>query len=191
MVNRYDIKERIGLLIYPFFICLLSTQVNAQSAYTALLDLSFDQSRAISDSKSKKGLHDLYVEHLTDCAQLILAGNEALYETFTTRFEERIKAVESFPEEATKGFYSAEIRLQWAFVATKYQDQWTAFWSLRKAKLGIEENRAQYPGFHLNSRTLGLMQVVLDLIPENRQWMLSLFGMRGDFQAGYQQLKAH
>jgi len=160
----------------------------SQSAYDSFTELSFDQTRKILQSKEDQNLHDVYLDNLNDCSDLILNRNKEDYRLFSNRFEQRIEQIESFPEQAAKGFYPAEIRVQWAFVAAKHGDHWTAFWTLRKAMLLIKKNRERYPDYELNLRTLGLLNVVLDIVPRNRQWMLTLFGMEGDFEEGYQQL---
>lgn len=186
---RRNTEKRIGRWFYPFFMLFISFQALAQSIDEVLQRLAFDQTREVIAQNSSPSLHQLYQDNLNDCLQLILEGDEALYETLSERYEQRLEQLEEFANHEEKDFYASELRLQWSFIALKYDNQWKSFWSLRMAKKLIDQHRSEYPNFELSKRTKGLIEIVLSLIPENFKWITNLFDMEGDFNKGYDLLK--
>jgi len=185
-LDQYDTKW-IGLMVYPFFM-LFSFWVNAQSLFDTFTELDFEKTRAKIDAISEKNFELIYIDHLNDCAEIILNDNQATFEDFEERYELRLDQIEALPNGPQKGFLAAEVRLQWAFLLGKQGRNWSAFWTLRRSLSKIKDNIEAYPEFPFNNRTMGLLNVVLDMVPQNRQWLLDVFGMKGDFEKGYAQL---
>lgn len=182
--------QRIGLLVYPFFMLCILPQTNAQSAYDHFLAMDFEAAQLIlSASPSQDPYFDIYVENLNACAALLFFENEEQYQVASDNFSERIKRLASLENDPRKDFVKAEIRTQWAFVAGKYGNTWEAFWTLRKALMNIQDNIERYPEFELNDRTKGLLDITFAIVPKENQWIVNLFGMKGDFQKGIQSLE--
>ena len=158
-------------------------------AYEYLLNLEFEQTRMHLSSKAILTPFDLYTANLNDCTDLILNEDRTQYEKYKIRYQNRLNQLEGLPKEPIKGFVASEMRLQWAFVAGKFGNNWNAFWHLRKALINIEDNISEYPDYLPNYRTQGLLNMVLDLVPNNRKWVLNFFNMTGDFEEGYEQLR--
>jgi len=178
-------------MVYPFFMLSTLIQLQAQSEnYQSFLSLNFEQTRSLLSTSNNLQFSNIYLDNLNDCAQLVLNESLAQYEAFENRYEDRLSQVRNLPEGPERGFLEAELRLQWAFIASKYDNNWSAFWTLKRALNRAQENIDNYPEYQLNYRTLGLINVVLDMVPENRKWLLGVFGMRGNFELGYEQIKS-
>lgn len=168
---------------------IFSPTLGQNQAYEYLLNLEFERTRKHLESQTLLAPFDLYTANLNDCTDLLLNGSSAHYQEYKKRYEERLNQLDALPNEPIKGFVSSELRLQWAFVAGKYGDNWNAFWNLRKAIKEVENNISKYPSFEPHYRTQGLLNMILGLIPSNKKWLLNLFNMTGDFELGYRQLK--
>ena len=55
--------------------------------------------------------------------------------------------------------------------------------------MNIQDNIERYPEFELNDRTKGLLDITFAIVPKENQWIVNLFGMKGDFQKGIQSLE--
>lgn len=175
-------------MTYPFFLFFTLLSADGQTDQYALFeDMQFDKAREAL-SKSVISLKNLHLASLNDCADLILNEGDEKFQLLEEDYFKRLKALDQLPENAGKNFVASEIRLHWAFIAGKYGENWTAFWTLRKALRIINKNIDEYPHYQPNLRTIGLLNIVLDLVPENRKWLLNVFGMKGDFELGYSQL---
>ncbi len=158
--------------------------------YNSFLNLEFEKTRASINTKANLSSFDIYVDNLNDCTELILNEDRSKYDSYKKRYQNRIDLLDDLPDEPIKGFVASEIRLQWAFISGKFGNNWNAFWTLRKALIHIEDNISAYPEYLPNYRTQGLLNIVLDLVPDNRKWLLNFFSMSGDFEKGYDQLKS-
>ena len=179
----------IALLTYPFFLLFtLSSAFGQTDPYALFEDLRFEETRmALADLPPTP--YHIYLANLNDCADLILNESAAKYKNLKEQYEARLDLLKDLEEDAERNSIISEIRLQWAFIAGKYGDNWNAFWTLRKALKTIEENIEDYPDYELNLKTIGLLNIVLDLVPDNRKWLLNVFGMKGNFELGYTQLR--
>lgn len=135
---------------------------------------------------------DLYYQNLGDILQVILLESDAQFEELIKNKEIRLKALEELYDENDPwyGFVKSEIKLQWAFVNFKFGNDWSAFWGLRSAFRSINKNEKNFPGFAPNNRTLGLMNVIFGNVPSENQWLMNLFGLKGDVYDGLTQLES-
>ncbi len=158
-------------------------------ARTQLLNLDFEQTRKVTFN-SEAPLN-LYYANLADILELILLENEARFEALADNQELRLKIIRSQDEDSPwTGFLEAEVKLQWAFVNFKYGNDWDAFWGLRSAYRTAKKNHSRFPQFTPNNRTLGVLNLIFGNVPSKNQWLMNLFGLRGDVQTGLTQLAA-
>ena len=157
--------------------------------YHSFLNLQFESTRKLIDSKETIHPYDLYIANINDCLELIINEKNNAYDDFIRRSDSRIKFLRNRESNPQVGFALGEIYLQKSFIEAKYGHEWQAFWSLRSALKEVEQNINDYPEFLLNNRTLGLLHICLDLVPENKKWLMRLMGMEGDFLLGYDKLQ--
>ena len=181
-------KRWIGLIVYPFFMLFTSLTASGQNASLApLLNLDFEKTRTVS-AQSDAPL-SYYYANLADVLELILLENEArfgeLHNNQSTRLNEMNQRNKDSP---WTGFVEAEIKMQWAFVNFKYGKDWDAFWGLRSAYRRAQRNNTDFPNFEPNKRTLGVLNIIFGNVPSKNQWLMNLFGLRGDVFTGLSQL---
>ncbi len=183
-------KRWIGLTVYPFFMLFTFLTASGQDEARAhLLNLEFEQTRQVT-ANSNAPL-DLYYANLADILELILLENEKRFDALTSNESLRLNVIRSQDEDSPwTGFIEAEVKLQWAFVNFKYGNDWDAFWGLRSAYRTAQKNYSRFPQFMPNNRTLGILNIIFGNVPSKNQWLMKLFGLKGDVQTGLTQLAA-
>lgn len=181
-------KRWIGLIVYPFF--MLFTFLTASGQHTSLaplLDLEFEKTRTVS-TQSNTPL-SYYYANLADVLELILLENDARFDELHNNESNRLDKLDQLDQDSPwTGFVEAEIKLQWAFINFKFGNDWDAFWGLRSAYRMAQRNNTDFPDFEPNKRTLGLLNIIFGNVPIKNQWLMNLFGLRGDVFTGLSQL---
>ncbi|OEK05063.1 tetratricopeptide repeat protein [Roseivirga misakiensis] len=190
----FFIKNRwIGLIVYPFFMLFILLTANGQALkdprLNALLGFEFD-SPPLATNDIQEPL-DLYYQNLSDILKAILLENDERYEQLEKQKEVRLSQLEQFKSEDNPwyGFVKAEIKLQWAFVNFKFGHDWDAFWGLRSASKAINKQNRDFPSFAPNKRTLGVLNIIFGNVPSKNQWLMKLFGLKGNVLEGIDQLE--
>ncbi|WP_286746834.1 MULTISPECIES: tetratricopeptide repeat protein [Roseivirga] len=185
-----EYSKWIGLLAYPFFLCLVLNSQGQSARTLDLLNLALQPGEAPQKARTNTDLQEIYTQNLHDFVYLIFHESDSAYEALKPLEDQRLKAISKASDQsAWKGFVEAELKLQWGFLKLKYGDEWGAFWAIRSANKSIERNLKAHPDFQLNHRTRGLLQILFGVTPENYRWVFNLFGMRGTVNDGLNQLK--
>lgn len=90
--------------------------------------------------------------------------------------------------EQNTNFLKSEIKLQWAILKLKNGEEFAAFWGFKQAYGLAKENVNKYPEYIPSYKTLGLLHVLYDIFPEKYNWILAIFGLKGDVTAGLSEL---
>ncbi len=191
MLHSIKIRKWIGLLAYPFFmLCLLSPALPQSSAFELITNFKFEEATTqLQKNPSDNPYRDIYLANLADIASLMLDESEGKFEQVKSAFEKRLERSEALPTNEWKNFITAEMKLQWAFVALKNGHDWDAFWSLRSAYKLNKNNIKDYPNFYLNKRTSAIFDILLGSVPSNKQWVFNLFGLEGNVMSGISTLE--
>ncbi len=133
---------------------------------------------------------DLYYQNLADVLEVILLEEPEGYSKLKDFEDIRLNKLDNLSKESPwKGFIKAEIQLHWAFVNFKKGNEWSAFWGLRRAYRSIKRNVDKHPDFEPNKKTLGVLNVIFGNVPGKQQWIMNLFGLRGDLFEGIKLLE--
>ncbi|MBO3700490.1 tol-pal system YbgF family protein [Roseivirga sp. E12] len=163
------------------------TASGQHSGRNPLLNLEFEKTRTATANSDLP--MDLYYANLADILELILEESESRFKELKSNESIRLKALDRLENSSPwVPFVQAEIKLQWAFVNFKYGNEWDAFWGLRSAYRSAKKNNTKYPNFEPNKRTLGLLNIIFGNVPSKNQWLMNLFGLRGDVLTGLTQL---
>lgn len=184
---NFSLKYRrwIGLTVYPFFMLFSLLTANGQdNRLSSLLQLDFNTLN--QQTCQAESPLDLYYQNLGDIFQVILFENETEFKELSKNKDIRLDALDELNVENDPwyGFVKSEIKFQWAFVNFKYGNDWDAFWGLRSAFRSINRNEEKFPDFEPNKRTLGLLNVIFGNVPSKNQWLMNLFGLKGDVYEG-------
>ena len=174
-------------MAYPFFMLFtLLTASGQHPSLPPLLALEFEKVRI---NESPEDELSIYYGNLADILEILFTENEFDYERLRENRSDRIDKVEdsSLPK-SWKNFLEAEIKLQWAFLEFRFGHDWDAFWGLRSAYKISKKLYENDPSFAPNLRTQGLLNIIFGTVPSSKQWLMNLFGLKGDVFKGIDQI---
>ncbi|HEY0175057.1 MAG TPA: tetratricopeptide repeat protein, partial [Pedobacter sp.] len=193
-------KSSLALLIkYPVFILFIILPCTVQAnfdfnsnclkAYQLIFELKLNAARQAISTEKKIHPRNAIVpllENYVDYFSLITSESK---QDFDRLKEEKSRRLDQIAEEDKDSPYylyaQAEINLQWALLRGRYGEYFAAAREIRKANSQLQENSKKYPGFHLNLKGLGLINVFLGNLPDGfMKSTLSAFGIKGDVQKG-------
>jgi predicted negative regulator of RcsB-dependent stress response len=182
--------------IFCLFIILPNTVLanfdfnsNCLKAYQLIFELKLNAARQLIAAEKRTHPKNAIVpllENYTDYFYLITSENKQDFERLKEERSRRLEQIED--EESNSPYYlyaQAEINLQWALLRSRYGEFFAAAREIRKANSQLQENSKKYPGFHLNQKGIGLINVFLGNLPDGMlKSALSTFGIKGDVKKG-------
>ena len=194
------VKSRFNLLVKYPLICLFIVlpyvahanfdfNPNCLKAYHLIFELKLNTARQLIASEKKIHPQNAIVpllENYVDYFYLITSENKQDFERLKDEKSRRLDQISDQDSNSPYFLYAqAEINLQWALLRSRYGEYFAAAREIRKANSQLQENSRKYPGFHLNSKGIGLINVFLGNLPDGiLKSALSAFGIRGDVQKG-------
>lgn len=192
------LQKKASLCVRLFFVLFLFAQDGIsqtkntdhhEAAFSYYLNLQFDsctyQLELIDDKP-----YSIYLESLIETTKIFLSDDIDVYKSNKGLESELLKKVDQIllPEQERR-FIQSEIKIQWAILKMKYGDEFSAFWNLRQAYLQTQKNITNHPEFLHSHKTMGMLQILFGIVPEKYSWVLNLFGIEGDVEAGLQSLQ--
>ncbi len=162
-----------------------------KNAYRDVLRLK-TQSKAVkaflAEAQPSENAFDIYVQNYLDIIALLSVDNPIQYHSLRERESIRLAQLKKIGQSSESSpnhrFIQAGIKLQWAVVKLKYEDNFAAFWAFKKGYQLLEKNEEEYPDFLPHKQWLGIMKVMFSQVPSRYQWLLDLMGMQGDKSTG-------
>jgi tetratricopeptide (TPR) repeat protein len=137
-------------------------------------------------------LAPLMVDSYADLLRLYFGELRAEYPRFRDDQEARLERIEASAAEGPFSLFSQGLlHFHGALAAIRFDDKWNAALETRKAYLHLRENQAKYPQFGPNKVYYGVLTSMLGAVPNGYQWILNLFGFRGDIRKGNRMLLDH
>lgn len=191
-ITKANIYIRLFLLLPILF---FFNETNAQpeieisSAYRQFLNFQLDSSRQ-SLIHTTASPFAFYLETLLTSTNIYIEDNYDQYKSSKNLEPKQLEKLSelNFSDVYTK-FLKSEIKLQWAILKLKNGEDFSSFWSLKQAYYIAKENVSQNPEFLPSYKTLGLLHVLFGVLPDKYNWILSLFGIKGDVKEGLSELE--
>jgi len=192
-------KSSFTLLKYPFIIlfiilpCTVKANFdfnpNCLKAYQLIFELKLNGARLLISNEKKVHPQNAIIpllENYVDYFHLITTESKVDFDRLEQLKSKRLSQIEDESDNSPYYRYAqAEINLQWALLRSRYGEFFAAAREIRRANALLQENSRKYPGFHLNGKGLGLINVFLGNLPDGiLKSALSTFGIRGDVQKG-------
>jgi hypothetical protein len=193
-------KSSFALLIkYPVFILFIILPCTVQAnfdfnpnclkAYQFIFELKLNAARQLISNEKKihpKNAIVPLLENYVDYFHLITSESKQDFERLKDEKSHRLDQIEGEDSDSPYYLYAqAEINLQWALLRSRYGEYFAAAREIRRANSELQENSKKYPGFHLNLKGLGLINVFLGNLPDGfLKSTLATFGVKGDVQKG-------
>lgn len=193
-------KSSLSLLIkYPVFILFIILPCTVQAnfdfnpnclkAYQFIFELRLNAARQLISNEKKihpKNAIVPLLENYVDYFHLITSESKQDFDRLKEEKSSRLDQIEGEDKDSPYYLYAqAEINLQWALLRSRYGEYFAAAREIRRANSQLQENSKKYPGFHLNLKGLGLINVFLGNLPDGfLKSTLATFGVKGDVQKG-------
>jgi tetratricopeptide (TPR) repeat protein len=137
-------------------------------------------------------LAPLMVDSYADLLKLYFGELRAEYPRFRDDQEARLERIEEAGVASPYSRFSQGLlHFHGALAAIRFDDKWNAALETRKAYLHLRENQEKYPQFGPNKVYFGVLTAMLGAVPAGYQWILNLFGFRGDIRKGTRMLLDH
>ena len=161
-------------------------------AYGQILNLQLNEGRSTLSqltNENKDQPFYYYLENLLEIIEILLNENQASYEKYGRHEKNRIRKLESLPDnDPYKLYVISEIKLQWAFIKLKFGESFSAGWGIKQAYKLAQENYQKFPDFKPNYKTKGTLNILIGTVPQKYQWLLNLFGLKGSVSEGLELL---
>ncbi len=163
-------------------------------AYGYIQELRFTKGRQLLEQEKKENPANLvpyYVENYIDWLTTYTNENRAEFDKLEPNKDLRLDKIKAGDKTSPYYLYTqAEIEIQWAFSKLKFEEYLSAFTSVRKAYLLLEENQKKFPDFIANKKSLGILHAVVGAIPDQYKWGINMLGMDGTIDQGLTELKS-
>ena len=163
-----------------------------RQAYTKIIELRFDDAKTLIDKEKRENpdnIYTIYLENWIDFLTLFIDENESVFEQIKDREDNRIEQIDLLPDSNPyKNYLKANIKLQWAIAGLKFQNYLSAAIDIRSSYVLINKNKEQFPGFNPQLITLGVLHIIIGMVPDQYQWILSLISMEGTVPQGEDEL---
>ncbi len=166
---------------------------NCKTAYSNILSLKFVAAQKAIDAEkilNPSNLFIPYLENYIDFLKVTISEDEEVFKLLEPKVSDRIKEIEQLGDTSVfKKYLIGNINLQWATARVKFGEYATAAFEINKAYRLLESNHQEFPKFMPNSITLGILHIMIGIIPDSYNWILSLISMHGDVLQGQNELK--
>lgn len=184
----------LGLLLPLNAMANFDFNANCLKAYQLIFELKLSSARQLIAQERKVRPSNSIVpllENYADYFQLITSESKIDFDRMKEMKSKRLSQIAD--DNAGSPYYlyaQAEINLQWAMLRSRYGEYFGAAREIKKANGQLQENNKKYPGFQLNAKGLGLINVIIGSLPEGMmKSTLSTFGLRGNVREGLAMLE--
>lgn len=163
----------------------------AYKAYLALRPADGDRIIEQQLIEHPYNLLPVYIADYGDFLTLLFNGDPKERQEREYHKEARIKRLNDGDDsQAWKRLAIAGIHLHWAVIHIRFGEQLKAALSFRKSYLLLKENLRLFPNFAPNKMLYGVEEAIAGTIPDQYNWLMKIFGMRGNLDAGLAKINA-
>ena len=189
------------IFCYLFFLLFLSPTISAQNfdsklheAYLDVLSLKLNKARAIKNLTFDHNIDkafQVYILSLSDVLELLLVKNQVQYDKYRSHQRDYHNAIKDISDEDDFiDFVGTEIQVHTSLARIRYGDQISGAFKLIRSYNTIKKfDSAYYDSNPYFLKTAGLLNIMLDLFPDQYNWILSMFQVKPDISEGFKQLE--
>ncbi|WP_199118620.1 tetratricopeptide repeat protein [Pedobacter sp. ASV28] len=182
------------LLLSPFLASAnFDFNANCLKAYQNIFELKLTAARQVVAVEKKARPDNSIVpllENYIDYFYLLTTESKSEFERLEGNKSSRLDQISRDDKASPYYLYAqAEINLQWALIRGRYGAYYAAAREINRASSLLNDNQKKFPGFHLNGKGLGLINVVIGALPDGfMKSALATFGIKGNMQVGLNML---
>lgn len=190
----YHLPIILLLALLPFSAAAnFDFNANCVKAYQSIFELKLGTARQLIAAEKKSRPQNSIIpllENYVDYFYLLTNESKAEFERLEANKSGRLDQISKDDKNSPYYLYAqAEINLQWALVRGRYGAYFAASREINKANGLLKDNQKKFPNFPLNTKGLGLINVVIGALPDGfMKSALSTFGVKGDIETGLNQL---
>jgi hypothetical protein len=158
--------------------------------YDLLINLKTDEaSRKIAELKSSQpdNIAIIHMQNYLDFFVLFITENKQEYKVRMPNKNKRVDYLESIKlNDPYVDFIKAEILLQWTLIHLKFDDKLKAGSSIYDAYSYLERNKAKYPNFIDNNKSLSIIHALAESVPS---WVRKIIGVNGSIAQGKSEIE--
>lgn len=192
MSKFFIILITFNILIISSFAQQVIINDNCKVAYSNILSLKFeDAQKRIQEEKTNnpQNIFIPYLENYIDFLKVTLSEDEHLFDSIKKKIPERINEIKKLNDTSRfKDYFLGNINLQWATVNLKFGNYATGAIKINRAYRLLESNNSAFPKFFPNTITLGILHIMIGIVPDSFDWILSLISMQGSVAQGQSEL---
>ena len=170
----------------------VSNTPNCKQAYKEIMSLKFDHAEEYLTSEKEnypENVYPYYLENYIDFLKVFISEDEEIFDNAENNKLQRIKLIEALSDTSPyRNYLLANVNLQWAFARLKFKEYFSAAIELNRAYHLIEENTEKFPDFYPNKITHGVIKIMVGLVPEKYNWILSIISIEGSVEDGTNEL---
>lgn len=189
---KFSLLTLLFLMTIYQGISQVSNTQNCKKAYKEIMSLKFDQAEEylkIEKEIFPKNVYPHYLENYIDFLKVFISEDEEIFDTVEKNKLNRLKIIETLPDSSPyRNYLLANVNLQWAFARLKFKEYFSAAIELNRAYHLIEENTERFPDFYPNKITHGVIKIMVGLVPEKYNWILSIISIEGSVEEGTDEL---
>ncbi len=195
MPLKPSLRLTVFLFILPLSVAAnFDFNANCIKAYQNIFELKLGTAKALIAAEKKARPQNSIVpllENYVDYFYLLTTESKSEFERLEQNKSQRLAQISNDDKNSPYYLYAqAEINLQWALIRGRYGAYFAASKEINKANSLLKDNQKKFPGFHLNHKGLGLINVVIGSLPDGfMKSALATFGVKGDVQTGLNQLE--
>lgn len=189
---------RIFIYLFVFFSFLNTANAafdlnsNMSNAYSHCIDLNFSKAKYFLEMEKNVNPENGFIylnENYIDFLKIIITEDKSYFDQQKPLKNKRLKKMRSNDKNSPFYLFSqAEIYIQWAFVRIKFKEYFLAAYELQKAYNLLIKNEELFPDFILNKKNIGVLRILLGSIPDEYNWILSVIGLEGSINSGFDDL---
>ena len=175
----------------------LSAQIleaNLIQAYNDILDLKLRKEYPIINSKEfqtpdNQGFQ-IYIRNLKSVLELLLVKNEDKFKIYLRDEKKHFGRLDKLSKDNPFiSYLKIELKVHRGLVKIKYGDRISGALNLLQAFRQINNHEKKYPGNKYHLKTIGLLNVIVSLFPDQYNWILNMMMVQPDITGGINNLK--
>ncbi|MEM7102524.1 MAG: hypothetical protein AAF502_05265 [Bacteroidota bacterium] len=165
---------------------------NVRDAYEKVFSLRFDEAANILSLEKKIDPDNItiyFVEDYLDFFRVFINEDFAEFERLLPNKDKRLSIIKSGDRSSPYYLYmQAEVKLHWALLRLKFEQNFQAALEIRKAFKHLESNEAKFPDFIATKKSLGVLHALIETIPDKYRKLAKFVGVTGTIEQGIGEL---
>jgi tetratricopeptide (TPR) repeat protein len=133
-----------------------------------------------------------FLENHIDFYRIVTSLDFSLFKAMDVQKSARFTLAKNIPASSPYMLYmQSEMHLQFAFIKAMNEEYVSAMLEFRSAYQLATENQQKFPAFKPSAKTVGMFRALLGTTPKSYKWVLSIAGLKGNFDEGMAMLKSY